>query len=486
MNDLLQTSGTHIATAIREGRLTSREAVEVHIAAIERVNPRINAVVATRFREARAEADLADERVRRGGSDELPPFHGVPCTIKECFALEGMPQSAGLLARRDYRASADATAVARLRAAGAIPLGVTNTSELCMWMESVNHVYGRTSNPYDHRHIAGGSSGGEGAIVGAGASPFGLGSDIGGSIRGPAFFNGVFGHKSTGGMVPGTGQHPMAEGAALRYLATGPLCRRAEDLMPLLRVLAGPDGQDEGCQEIELGDPAAVELAGRTVLYVPDNGRIRISEELRRSHEAAADHLRTVGMRVEEQRFAALRQQFDIWSAMLGSAQETTFGEMLGEGEAIPALRELLRGLVGRSPYTPMAALLALTDPLPKKLPRLTRALIDKGRALRDELLEALGPDGVMLYPPHSTPAPRHNVPLRQMLRLHAPFAYLSIMNVLEMPSTQVPLGLDSAGLPLGVQVISRHGNDHVTIAVALELERAFGGWTLPARLHRR
>src|SRR5207237_4871758 len=147
-----------------------------------------------------------------------------------------------------------APTVGGLRAAGAIPLGVTNLSELCMWMESNNRVYGRTGNAYDPRRTAGGSSGGEGAIVGAAGAPFGLGSDIGGSIRMPAFFNGVFGHKPTGGLVPNSGQFPMAHGPALRYLTTGPIARHAEDLMPLLRILAGPDGDDAGCVAMELGD----------------------------------------------------------------------------------------------------------------------------------------------------------------------------------------------------------------------------------------
>src|SRR4051812_38877312 len=254
--DLRRLSAVELAALIRGRRISSREAVEAHIAQIARVNPVLNAVVRERFDEARAEADAADAALARGDVDMLPPLHGVPCTIKECFALRGMPHSAGLRARRHVVAARDATAVARLRQAGAIPLGVTNTSELCMWMESNNRVYGRTNNPYDASRIVGGSSGGEGAIIGAGASPFGLGSDIGGSIRGPAFFNGVFGHKPTGGLVPGTGQYPLARGAALRYLTTGPLARRAEDLMPLLRVLAGPDGHDGGCEAMPLGDPA--------------------------------------------------------------------------------------------------------------------------------------------------------------------------------------------------------------------------------------
>ena len=155
-----------------------------------------------------------------------------------------MPNSCGVVARAGRIAERDATVVARLRAAGAIPLGVTNCSEITAWPGADNKVYGRTGNAYDPERSCGGSSGGEGAIVGTGGAPFGIGTDIGGSIRIPTFCNGVFGHKPTGGLVPATGQYPAYTGAALRINTTGPLARRAEDLMPLLRVLAGPDGED--------------------------------------------------------------------------------------------------------------------------------------------------------------------------------------------------------------------------------------------------
>src|SRR5262245_25147466 len=248
-------SAVRLAELIRLRKMTSREAVDAHIALAETVNPRLNAIVRTRFDEARREADAADAKTASVPASELPPFHGVPCTIKECFEFTRMPNSAGLLRRKDVVATKDATAVERLRHAGAIPLGVTNVSELCMWMESTNRVYGRSNNPYDPTRIVGGSSGGEGAIVGSGASPFGLGSDIGGSIRGPAFFNGVFGHKPTPGVVPNTGQYPSTEGEAAYMLTLGPLTRHAEDLMPVTKIIAGPDGQDEQCVARELGDP---------------------------------------------------------------------------------------------------------------------------------------------------------------------------------------------------------------------------------------
>ncbi|HEV2062045.1 MAG TPA: amidase family protein, partial [Solirubrobacteraceae bacterium] len=189
---LTRRSAIALAAAIRAREVSSREVVEEHIAVLERMQPRTHALARDCFEAARRAADDADART---DADTGPPFHGVPCTIKESFAVKGMPNSAGLVARRDHVAEQDAPAVARLRAAGAIPLGVTNTSEMCMWIESSNHVYGRTNSAYDERRAAGGSSGGEGAAVGSGGSPLGLGSDIGGSVRLPAFFNGVFGHK---------------------------------------------------------------------------------------------------------------------------------------------------------------------------------------------------------------------------------------------------------------------------------------------------
>lgn len=478
MHPHLRLSATELARLIREGRATSSEVVGAHIEAAERHNPRLNAIVRVRYDAARAEARAADERLVAQGSEGLPEFFGVPCTIKECFALTGMPHTSGLVSRIGRLADADATAVARLRGAGAIPLGVTNVSELCMWLESNNRVYGRTNNPYDVRRIVGGSSGGEGAIIASGASPFGLGSDIGGSIRMPAFFNGVFGHKPTGGLVPGTGQFPVAEGAALRYLTTGPLARRAEDLMPLLRLLAGPDGADAGCTPMTLGDPDAVSLKGLRVLSVPDNGRTPVSRELRAAQERAAQALADRGAIVTEGRIPALKRSFDIWSAMLGAAGGKTFADLLGGDEgSFGFFGQLARWSVRSSPHTLPAILLGGLEGPSKLSPRRTAKLVAAGAALRAELVDRIGSGGVMLYPPYSRTAPRHYGPLFR------PFdwVYTAVLNVTELPVTQVPLGLDSRGLPLGVQVAGVHGEDHVTIAVGRALEQALGGWVPPA-----
>lgn len=472
MDPLLLDSATRLAARIRAREVTSREVVEAHIARIQEVNPRINAVVAHRFEQARAEASRADEQVERVPPEDLPPLHGVPCTIKESFALEGMPNTSGHVSRRELRATSDAVTVARLRAAGAVPLGVTNVPELCMWFETHNRIYGRTNNPYDPRRIAGGSSGGEGAIVGAGGSPFGLGADIGGSIRMPAFFNGVFGHKPTGGLVPNTGQYPVAENEALRYLATGPLARRAEDLFPLLRILAGPDGVDTGCDGALCGDPAEVDLSTLTVVSVEDGA----TEDLLDAQARAAEALARRGAKVRHAGKGLFAHAFEIWSAALSAAAGTPFGVLLGGGEPVQTGRELLKWAVRRSSHTLPALAFAGVESLVTLTRGRNARLVALGRELREEVVELIGPRGVMLYPPHPRPAPFHYRPLLW------PFdaRYTAIFNVLELPVTQVPLGLNAQGVPLGVQVAAVHGHDHLTVAVALELERACGGWVPP------
>lgn len=470
---ILRMSATELARRIRSQELSSVQVVSAHIARVREVNEAINAMVVDRFDLALEEASRVDEALRAGAADPDAPFLGVPYTQKESFALTGMPNTSGLVSRKGPKATSDATATTRLRRAGAIPIGVTNISELCMYMESDNRVYGRTNNPYDTRRIAGGSSGGEGAIIAAGASPFGLGSDIGGSIRLPSFFNGIFGHKPTGGLVAGTGQFPFASGAARRYLTTGPMARRAEDLLPLLRIMAGPDGHDSGCLDFLLPETKEVDVRTLQVLVVPDNGAIRVCDAMRAAQERCADALSRRGARVRTLRIAGLRKSFEIWSSMLSLAGGPSFASLMGGGEPIRSVRELGKWAMGRSDHTFPAIGLALLEKLPAGAPDQAEKYHREGQRLRAELVEAIGPHGVMLYPPYPTPAPRHYESIIPPFK----WVYTAIFNAMEMPSTQVPLGLDAAGLPLGTQVIGVHGNDALTIAVARLLEEEFGGW---------
>lgn len=473
MTDLLTLSATDLARRIRQRDLTSVQAVQAHVDRIRAVNGALNAMVAERFDAALEEAREADALQAKG--TDLPPLHGVPCSIKECFAVTGMPQTAGLLARKDYRSPSDATAVARLRAAGAIPLGVTNTSELCMWMESSNRVYGTTSNPYDRARIVGGSSGGEAALVAAGGVPFGLGSDIGGSIRMPAFFCGVFGHKPTGGLVPGTGQFPMAHGDGRTMLSTGPISRRAEDLYPLLKILAGPDGQDL-CHDLPLQDPAQVDVGDLTVLVVEGNGLLRVSADLKASLHRAADVLKARGAKVRTVKMPQFRRSLELWSGRMSAAATHPFQTLLGEGTPIPLGREFLRWSRRQSAHTFPALALALLEKIPFVTPKDPLPVLHAARAMRDDLSGQLGERGVLLFPPYTRTAPRHGWPMARPID----WLYTALFNALELPVTQVPTGLDARGLPLGVQVVGAHGQDHVTLAVAQALEQGLGGWVWP------
>ena len=451
--------------------------MEAHISQIEEVNGTINAVVCERFSEARKEADAADERVRREGPDALPPFHGVPCTIKENVALTGMPNSCGLVARRNVIADCDAPSVARLRTAGAIPLGVTNVAELTAWISSYNRVYGRTNNAYDPGRIAGGSSGGEGAIIGSGASPFGLGTDVAGSIRIPAFCNGVFGHKPTGGLVPSSGQFPRYEGSQARINTTGPIARRAEDLMPLLQVLAGPDRADSPYRAPELGQPFTVQVEKLRVLVVASDGAWpAVSSEQTAAMDLAAAALGRQGARVERRGVARLRNSLPAYFGRLLDEGDWPFGMDLGSSRwpTTAAVREFIPLATGRSEHiAPLVAINVVLRPA-CRLPTVIRRQAEAARSLQREIEIMLGDDGVMLYPTAVDVAPRHG----RAGALH--FRFPAIFNALEMPVTQVPLGLGRDGLPLGMQVVAPRGQDHRSIAVAMALECALGGWIPP------
>jgi fatty acid amide hydrolase 2 len=468
---ITERSAVELARAIRQREVTATEVVEAHIARHRRFAERINAVVADRFDAALAEAAAADALVANAGADDaLPPLLGVPFTVKETIALEGMPQSAGFVARRDYRSPSNAPTVQRLVDAGAIPLGVTNTSELTLWIESDNRLYGRTNNPYDAKRTAGGSSGGEGAAVGCGGSPFGLASDIAGSIRIPALFCGVFGHKPSSDLVSNDGMWPPTVGESGRMLGVGPLARRAEDLIPLLRLIAG--------QPSTLGDPAAVSLAGLQVTTVEEASRGPIGQSLRDARERAVGALQAAGATVRRVHLRSWRHAVSPYLATLqaGSgpdAGHATLRLLEESGEERPSWRSLVRRSERHTAPTRIALAAEL---LPERgRPRTRSRALKAAGAIVDELVDAIG-DGILLHPAHLRPAPRHGRTFGRPWLL-TPAA---VFNLAGVPVTEVPLGLSEAGLPVGVQVAAGRGRDHFAIAAALELERVFGGWVPP------
>ena len=468
---LIERSASELARAIRTGETTSRDVVEAHIERIEHMHERINAVVVDRFDAARADADAADSRVGATANlDELPPFLGVPCTIKESIAVAGMPNCAGLVSREAIRSDENAPTVQRMIDAGAIPLGVTNTPELCLWIETENRQYGRTNNAYSANRTAGGSSGGEGAVVGAGGSPMGLGADIGGSIRIPAFFNGVFGLKPSPGLVPSTGQFPTTETeVAAKMLTIGPITRRAEDLIPMLRVIAGPDGIDPYVREASIGDPASVDIAATKILLSEDASFVAVSRELR-----AAEALEQAGATVETVSLRSMKRALELYLAVLKLEAGVSVADLIvAEGSLKVGLRSSLKR---KGPHTRALRLLLMSEWMTGKMPQgsLRKAAAAR-EAFEEEMQAAIG-DAVLLHPTHPRVAPRHGRTVGKPWLLTT----TAVFNLAAVPVAQVPLGLNARGLPLGVQAAAGPDRDHVAVAVALELERAFGGWVPP------
>jgi fatty acid amide hydrolase 2 len=474
MTEITERSARELAAAIRSRELTASEVVAAHIALHQRRATSVNALAADRFELARSEAALVDQRLADAPEDaELPPLLGVPFTVKESIAVAGMPHSAGLLARRSVISEDNAPAVQRLIDAGAIALGVTNTSELTLWIESENRLYGRTNNPYDARRTAGGSSGGEGAAVGSGGSPFGIGSDIAGSIRVPALFCGVFGHKPSPGVVPNTGLYPPTPGEASRLLGIGPLTRSATDLMALLRIIAGPDGVDESARGVTLGDPDDVSLEGLPVVTVEDTSLLPMSRELRDARERAVGALAAAGASVRRIALRSWRKAvMPFLTTLQAGADSTTLDLIEDAGGPVPSWRSLLRP---GGPYTLPTRITLAAELLPPVREPARQRLLAAARSLAAELTEAIG-DGVMLHPAHPRPAPPHHRTIGRAWLLTG----AAVFNLAGVPVTEVPLGLSERGLPLGVQVAAGHDRDDVAIAVAIALERAFGGWVPP------
>jgi len=468
-------SAMELAAAVRTRELSPVQVVDAHIARIQAVNRPLNAVVADRFAAAREEARAAEALLMRTSPADLPPLLGVPCTVKEFVAVAGQPHTAGIVARRHVRATEDATVVRRLKEAGAIVLGSTNAPEGGLWHETSNRVYGRTSNPWDLHRTPGGSSGGEGAILAAGGAPFGIGSDTGGSIRMPAAFCGIAGHKPTGGLVPTTGHYPTPPVDQLAALVLGPMARRATDLWPLLRIIAGDDGQDAQIRYRLQGEPAEVDWSRVRVVELPES-RSPVRPEMRAAVHKAGMALVERGAERVQMDLPQLRRAFDAWVALL-SMGPSTLDDLVSDGAGTRPWLQLLRFAMGRSRHTGGVLVLLLLERLLDRAPTDLGPLLELAGSLGQELDDALGPHGVLLHPPFPRTAPRHR---GMALRRPWDVGCTTVFNVTESPVTVVPVDVDGKGLPIGVQIAAARGNDALTIAAGEVLEEAFGGWRRP------
>src|SRR6202142_4182024 len=286
MGEITLQSAVAMAEQIRKKKLSPVELVDAHLARIEKLNPKLNAFVQVDADGARREARTAEDALLRG--ERLGPLHGVPVSIKSSIEVAGWRCEAGTKLREGFLASHDAPLVSRLRQAGAIILGNTNTPELLMAWETDNLLYGRTNNPWDLSRTPGGSSGGEAAAIAAGCSAGGVGSDGGGSIRVPAHFSGICGLKPTPGRIPSTGHFPTSVGPFALIGVVGPMARTVADLRVLFEVMQGPDDGDPSAAPVPVCWPGKADLRKLRIGYFEDDGRTPGTAETRTAVNTAA------------------------------------------------------------------------------------------------------------------------------------------------------------------------------------------------------
>ena len=461
MHEITDLTAAQLAEAIRSRRLSSQEAVQAFLARIDQVNPKLNAIVVLCRQSALEEARRADRAVE--GGEALGPLHGVPVTIKDAYEISGVVSTGGTLGRKDFVPDRDATVVARLRAAGAIVLGKTNLPEISMGFESSNLVYGRAKNPYDTGRTPGGSSGGEAAIIAAGGSPLGVGSDAGGSIRWPAHCCGIAGLKPTTGRIPRTGHWPPFGGVFSLVTQPGPMARSVRDLALALPILAGPDGRDPTVVPVGLGDPDGVCLGRLRVAFHTSNGVATPTDELKEAVRRAAGLLEQEVETVSEDRPQALEGTPALHASIMGA-------------DAGQVARAILREAGSPEMDPDLKARIAMMPSEPKSVKEFMDDLAGL-EEYRSRMIGFMQGYDVMLGPAAPVPAALHH---HGYDGFPESGSYSHAYNLAGWPALVIRGGTSPEGLPLGIQVISAPWREDVVLAVGAYLEEALGPFPGP------
>jgi amidase len=469
----MQINASKLAPAIAAGELSAKEATEFFIARIEKHNPSLNAVIAQRFDEARVEADKADER-RQAGTP-LGALHGVPMTIKDAFEVDGMTCQVGVPDYAETVSRKDSVVVDRLKAAGAIILGKTNTPFMCADWQSFNELTGTSNNPYNLDHTPGGSSGGSAAALAASLTALEFGSDIGGSIRVPSHFCGLFGHKPTHGIIPTLGHVPPAHGtlSAGDLNVVGPMGRCVDDIELALDLTYGLMAPASQGAQLALQGPRKSSPEGLRVGVWIDDPYCPIDDEMAANIEAAAKTLEKLGASVvTTQPNFDLAHHTEAFAILLSSYMGADFPEQVHQN---------------------MQLIVDAADPNDKSLALLQARgarllhkdwlywneirhhMAQKWQALFQEVDVLLCPVTPTPAMPHTQDADFANRPFSvngKQRKYMENLVWPGVATLCGLPATIAPIAPHSSGLPMGVQIIGPAFEDKTPMAVARMLEQ--------------
>jgi amidase len=472
-------SATSLAAQIRDRQVGCLELLDFFVARAERYNPRLNAIIAWQVEKARERARAADAALARG--ENWGPLHGLPMTVKESFNVMGLPTTFGNPVWKDNIPAANAVLIDRLEQAGAVIFGKTNVPYMLQDSQSYNDIYGTTNNPWDLACAPGGSSGGEAATLAAGLSALGAGSDIAGSLRNPAYYCGVYGHKPSFGLIPTRGHGPPGVVTPTDISVVGPMARHAEDLALALGILAGPDLLQQAAWQVALPAPRARRLGDFRVAVWGSSPLTPIDDSVATAIDAAVAAIAKAGAVVDREARpgVTLEENQRLFMLLLRAATASRLTD------AAFAEQQKIAATLAPDDMSPEAHI-ARGATLPH---RAWGAANEQRSKLRYVWRDFFTKFDVLLAPVAATAAfPHDHSPDRGARRVivngkpmpHVDITWAGLAALSYLPATAAPIGLTSRGLPVGLQIIGPEGEDPTTIEFARLLADEIGGFVAP------
>ncbi len=479
MTALIYCTATELAELICTKKVSALEVLEAHLAQIEQHNPKLNAIVTLDSENARRRAAEVDQALAAG--EIWGPLHGVPVTIKDAFETAGLRTTSSFKPLTDHIPAQDATVVKRLKQAGVVLVGKTNLPMLALDIQCDSPVYGRTNNPWDLARTSGGSTGGGAAAVAAGLSPLEIGSDLGGSVRIPAHFCGVYSLKPTDHLVSVAGHIPEPPGApqgVRRMGMPGPVARSVADLELALTLIAGMDGRRWEAPPVPLNlvDPPAIQSL--RIAWSDKFGEVQVSADSRKIIQKVVTDLANAGCQIE----SAAPQNFDFNLAW------ETYGQIAGAevGSGMDALPRLLTRLQFSQIEDPSMLKKGYLRGLRLKMPQYAQALTVRD-LLISQLDEFLSQWDAWICPVTVSAAFEHTKMGKPILMdghqvpyFTANLSYTAVFNMTGNPVVVIPVGASENGLPIGIQIVGRWWQDMRLLAVAKSLDEAIGQYRQP------